>query len=147
MISYINKVYFDVSMHYRVLFNEDAFAESLLNSGSMKEKLLFLPLNLVFRIRTDVEPEMSHTELEDQSEILHQTGKENTKNVGKAPMQFMVEKHLHIYRNDKEFKYLPKKQRYDLGGVLLRTPKNNIVVYSYKEGTWRRYKQERLAVC
>ena len=64
VISYVNKVYFDVSMHYRVLFNEDVFIDSLLNSGSMKEKLLFLPLNLVFRVRADAEEENPYIELE-----------------------------------------------------------------------------------
>ena len=70
-------MYFDVSMHYRVLFNEDAFIENLLNSGSMKEKLLFLPLNLVFRIRANDFTVLSKSDLEDQSELNQNIVKEN----------------------------------------------------------------------
>ena len=40
-------------MHHRVLFDEEAFQESLLASESMNERLLFTPLNLVFRLMAD----------------------------------------------------------------------------------------------
>ena len=53
LTNYSSRVYFDVVMHHRVLFDEEAFQESLLASGSMNERLLFSPLNLVFRFMAD----------------------------------------------------------------------------------------------
>ena len=51
--NYASRVCFDVVMHHRMIFDETAFQESLLTSQSMNERLLFTPLNLVFRLMAD----------------------------------------------------------------------------------------------
>ena len=53
VIRYSCKLYFEVAMHDRVLFDEAAFKECLMTSESMKERLLFTPLNLVFHLMVD----------------------------------------------------------------------------------------------
>ena len=48
---YSTTVYHEINVRYEVMFNEEIFARSLLSSTSMEEKLIFVPLNLVFWFR------------------------------------------------------------------------------------------------
>ena len=54
---YFNKIYYEVSLRSSLVFNEEAFRESLLNFGSLQERVLFLPLNLVFLLTTPEQKE------------------------------------------------------------------------------------------
>ena len=51
---YSCRLYFEIPAHNKEYFDEELFRASLVNNGSIREKMMFLPLNLVFKLTDNV---------------------------------------------------------------------------------------------
>ena len=122
---YSCRLYFEIPAHNREFFDEELFRESLLNNGSIREKLMFLPLNLVFKLTDNVTRQ----------------GKDH------APTGIQIQKTLELRPSIKEFAYLKYPTYYELVGVMVRTHRGANKAFTLLGGEWKTNYQGRLLNC
>ena len=94
------------------------------SGGAHEEKLMFLPLNLVFRLAAldPVRAKQQLTELD-------------------------IQRTLQLDPEVKEFSYFRKTQRFDLSGIIVRNAKGACKAYALMNQTWKQFVGGRLVNC
>ena len=97
----------------------------MVNNGSIREKLMFLPLNLVFKLTDNVTRQ----------------GKDVT------PQGINIQKTLELRPSIREFAYLKHLTLYELVGVMVRTHNGTNKAFSLFNGEWKTNREGRLVSC
>ena len=117
-VRYANRLFFEVAVRDGRPFNERLFRESLVSSSSIQERVLFNPLNLVFRL---IDCDTS--------------------------LPLSISSVIELRPSVREFSLLSAISCYELVGVVVRAHSGAFRAFSLFCGEWRTNYQGRLVVC